>query len=597
MNDVFCSEMIGKIYGVDAAYVGSGNQTCFAGNPPSANKTLVDNAVGDMNTAYTNAQGRTNPTATELGAGNIGGMTLAPGLYKWSTDVTIPTNVTLSGGSNDVWLFQIAGDLNIASAGSVPAGVKVILAGGAQASNVFWQVGGVTGATLGTYSTLNGTILSAKQIIIQTGAVLDGRALAQTEVTLASNAVTINSSATSTSVSSSFAGLSITKTANVSTTTPSTSGATSTVVYTLAVAALGPATSTNVTATDTLPADIEFVTSTASVGTTTYASGARSFVWTIGDMASGTVVTASVTTIIDSNASGSIVNWATVSESASSTNTNWIDSASSTIMVQAASTMPTTPATSTCSSNCGSNNAGGSTASGGGGTSTGGGGSAYDIAIDGDAPTTVTASVTLSLYGTGAYTMELSNSSDFSSSTWIPYATVLPWTLALGDGEQAVHVNYRNVQGEAIGSANASIDLVAGTVPALPNAGGQVLGASTSNVSTGGAAATCGVYLNDYIRSGWNNDPAEVTKLQTFLNGNLGTNVPVTGIYDQQDFSAVEQFQIKYGSQVLAPWVSFGLPDQTTPTGFVYQTTKWRINNLYCATLNLPMPSLQVYQG
>lgn len=193
--------------------------------------------------------------------------------------------------------------------------------------------------------------------------------------------------------------------------------------------------------------------------------------------------------------------------------------------------------------------------------------------------------------------MELSNSSDFSNSAWIPYATVLPWTLASGNGEQTVHVNYRNVRGETIGSANASIDLAAGTVPALPNAGGQVLGAATSNVSTGGAPTTCGVYLNDYIRSGWNNDPTEVTKLQTFLNGNLGTNVPITGIYDQQDFNAVEQFQVKYGSQVLAPWVSFGLPDQTTPTGFVYQTTKWWINNLYCETLNLPMPSLQVYQG
>ena len=189
MNDVFCSEVTGQIYGVDSAYTGSGITTCFAGNPPLANKTLVDNAVLDMGTAYTDAAGRTDPTATELGAGNIGGMTLAPGLYKWSTDVTIPTSVTLSGGPNDVWIFQIAGNLNIASAGSVPAGVKVILSGGAQASNVFWQVGGVTGATLGTYSTFNGNILSAKQVIIQTGAVLNGRALAQTQVTLDANAI------------------------------------------------------------------------------------------------------------------------------------------------------------------------------------------------------------------------------------------------------------------------------------------------------------------------------------------------------------------------------------------------------------------------
>ncbi len=194
MNDVYCSEITGTIYGVDAAYVGSGNQACFAGNPPAANKTFVDNAVLDMGTAYANAAGRTNPTATELGAGNIGGMTLAPGLYKWSSDVTIPTSVTLSGGSNAVWIFQIAGNLSIASACSLASGIKVILTGGAKASNVFWQVGGVTGATLGTYSTFNGTILSAKQIIIQTGAVLNGRALAQTQVTL--DASTVGDSST-----------------------------------------------------------------------------------------------------------------------------------------------------------------------------------------------------------------------------------------------------------------------------------------------------------------------------------------------------------------------------------------------------------------
>ena len=189
MDNVFCSEITGTIYGVDAAYTGSGTTTCFAGNPPLANKTLVDNAVLDMGTAYTDAAGRTTPDGTELYAGNLGGQTFAPGLYKWSTDVTIPTNVTLSGGANDVWIFQIAGNLSIASAGDIASGIKVVLSGGAQASNVFWQVGGATGATLGTYSTFNGIILSAKQVIIQTGAVLNGRALADTQVTLDANPV------------------------------------------------------------------------------------------------------------------------------------------------------------------------------------------------------------------------------------------------------------------------------------------------------------------------------------------------------------------------------------------------------------------------
>ncbi|MDA3835952.1 MAG: ice-binding family protein, partial [Spirochaetales bacterium] len=190
MDGVWCSQITGTIYGVDAAYTGNGTTTCFAGNPPLANKTLVDTAVGDMLTAYNNAAAVVAPApVVGLGAGDISGMTLPPGLYKWSTDVNINTNVTLSGGASDVWIFQIAGDLDIASAGSVATGIKVLLIGGAQASNVFWQVGGVTGATLGTYSTFNGTILSAKQIILETGMVLNGRALAQTQVTLDANAV------------------------------------------------------------------------------------------------------------------------------------------------------------------------------------------------------------------------------------------------------------------------------------------------------------------------------------------------------------------------------------------------------------------------
>lgn len=141
-------------------------------------------AIGDMQNAYTDAAGRTNPLATELGAGNIGGMTLAPGLYKWSTGVTIPTNVTLSGGANDVWIFQIAQNLTVGSA------VQVILSGGAQAANVFWQVAGQT--TIGTTAVFNGNILDQTAIVLQTSASLNGRALAQTAVTLDSNNVKIS---------------------------------------------------------------------------------------------------------------------------------------------------------------------------------------------------------------------------------------------------------------------------------------------------------------------------------------------------------------------------------------------------------------------
>jgi hypothetical protein len=152
----------------------------YAANYAAPTPSVLTTAVEDMQTAYTNAAGRA-ADVTGLGAGNIGGLTLAPGVYKWGTGVTIPTNVTLSGGKNDVWIFQIAGTLSISSA------KQVILEGGAQAKNVFWQVAGAT--TLGTNSTFNGTILDKTNIALRTGAVLNGRALAQTAITLEANRV------------------------------------------------------------------------------------------------------------------------------------------------------------------------------------------------------------------------------------------------------------------------------------------------------------------------------------------------------------------------------------------------------------------------
>ena len=84
-----------------------------------------------MQTAYTDAAGRPTPDFVELGTGNIGGKTLVPGLYKWSSSVTMPTDVTIDGGANDVWIFQISGDLSMAAA------VHINLNGGAQAKNIF----------------------------------------------------------------------------------------------------------------------------------------------------------------------------------------------------------------------------------------------------------------------------------------------------------------------------------------------------------------------------------------------------------------------------------------------------------------------------
>jgi hypothetical protein len=142
-------------------------------------------AISDMETAYTDAAGRTIPDYTELGAGNISGMDLAPGLYKWGTGVLIDnTGVTLTGEESDTWIFQIADNLTVNN------GAIVTLAGGAQAKNVVWQVGGGTGVSLGTTVDFKGIILAAKAIIFNTGATLTGRALAQTNSTLDANTIT-----------------------------------------------------------------------------------------------------------------------------------------------------------------------------------------------------------------------------------------------------------------------------------------------------------------------------------------------------------------------------------------------------------------------
>jgi hypothetical protein len=169
-----CAEVSGNIYSVNAA----GPLPCRVTAP-----STLTTAVSNMETAYTDAAGRTNPTATNLGAGNIGGLTLAPGLYKWTSNVGISKDVTLAGGADQVWIFQISGTLTQASA------TKVILSGGAQAKNVFWQTAG--GVAIGTTAHSEGTILGKTQIAMNTGATTNGRLLAQTAVTLQKNVVTI----------------------------------------------------------------------------------------------------------------------------------------------------------------------------------------------------------------------------------------------------------------------------------------------------------------------------------------------------------------------------------------------------------------------
>jgi hypothetical protein len=133
-----------------------------------------------MQFAFTDAAGRA-PNATELGAGSIGDMNLAPGVYKWGTGLLIPTDVTLTGTASDVWIFQVAQNLTMSS------GTKILLAGGAQSKNIFWQVAGLV--DLGTTAHCEGVILTQTSVTLRTGASINGRLLAQTAVNLDGSSV------------------------------------------------------------------------------------------------------------------------------------------------------------------------------------------------------------------------------------------------------------------------------------------------------------------------------------------------------------------------------------------------------------------------
>jgi hypothetical protein len=153
-------QVTGRVYAVDYA-------------EPTPTKLTA--AISDMELAFTAAAGRA-PDVTELGAGMIGTVTLAPGVYKWSSGLLIPTDITLSGSSTDVWIFEIAQDLTLSS------GTDVFLAGGAMSKNVFWQVSGQV--TVNTGAHIEGNVLSQTAATLDTGASLNGRLLAQTLVTI-----------------------------------------------------------------------------------------------------------------------------------------------------------------------------------------------------------------------------------------------------------------------------------------------------------------------------------------------------------------------------------------------------------------------------
>ena len=177
-GDVGASPISGSAVGVTDAQV-DGIIYCVDNSGPSGSvndPTLLTTAKGDLTTAYNEARDRTPVPVGDFlnpGAGNIGGMNLAPGLYKFTGTAFITgSDLTLTGGPDDVWIFQIAADLQVGSA------IQVILAGGAQARNIFWQVG--TSAIIETFAKFKGTILADQAIVMKTSSTMEGRALAFT---------------------------------------------------------------------------------------------------------------------------------------------------------------------------------------------------------------------------------------------------------------------------------------------------------------------------------------------------------------------------------------------------------------------------------
>lgn len=165
--------------------------TSVGGFPPGVlngtlriNDAIATQAKLDLTAAYNDAAGRTSTDKVTL-SGNIGGLTLTPGLYKSTSSLAISSGdltFDAKGNANAVFIIQIASSLTTTS------GRKVFLAGGALASNIFWQVG--SSVTFGTTSVFKGTVMAMQSITFNTGATLDGRGLARTgAVTMAGNTI------------------------------------------------------------------------------------------------------------------------------------------------------------------------------------------------------------------------------------------------------------------------------------------------------------------------------------------------------------------------------------------------------------------------
>lgn len=179
-GDVGASPIAGSAISLDPKQVNGNIYAVDATGPFGSiiDPDYLNTAKGALTAAYNDAAGRTPiPSGPFLNPGipgqpgEMGGMTLIPGIYKFTSTAYIRgADLTLTGGPNDVWIFQIAKDLQVGTS------VKVILAGGALPRNIFWQVG--TSAVIETFAQFKGIILADQSITMKTSSTMDGKALA-----------------------------------------------------------------------------------------------------------------------------------------------------------------------------------------------------------------------------------------------------------------------------------------------------------------------------------------------------------------------------------------------------------------------------------
>jgi uncharacterized repeat protein (TIGR01451 family) len=400
-----------------------------------------------------------------------------------------------------------------------------------------------------------------------------------------------------------------------------------TVTYTVTVTDNGPATSTFVDAQDQIPTGLSMISATTSQGTYNMGTGD----WNIGTLGPNATATLIYSTAVSAAYAGqSISNTATVTSTLASLVDPNPANNSSTVTINVAG-----------GGNCSGCSCTGSCGGGGGG---GGNTPSAEIGIvktvdNADPATGSTIHYTLTVSATGpsasfgvvandvlpaglTFVSASSSEGSYANSTGI-------WTI----GTIAAGQNATLTITATVTASNGTIITNTGTVKESPTVvdplsgndsssvtidvggtsggngggntvtvgggGGQVLGVSTSTTTGQILGASCGLYLTSYIHPDRQNlnDPAQVKKLQTFLNQELGFNLPVTGYYGSQTIAAVNQFQVKYHSEVLAPWVPLGLQTQFTPTSYVYQTTQRWINLIMCPPLNISMPTLRVDTG